>query len=73
MFIEMNPYEYTITVGNIVINNVHDNEAERFKNGEIIVAREVDDEWWFYGCYKNPNFALDVAQEVNGRCFAYEE
>lgn len=48
------------------INNVPEYAIEEVEqNGCVIVARYVNDELWFYGCYTEEK-AIVVAQEVCG-------
>lgn len=48
-----------------MINNM----PEYAKDYEFIVAREVDNEYWFYGAYVNGFKAEQVAVEINGVIF----
>ena len=44
-------------------------KQEYADNYEFIVAREVNDEFWFYGAYTNGFKAEYVAKEINGIIF----
>lgn len=48
-----------------MINNM----PEYAKDYEFIVARKVDDEFWFWGAYSNGFQAELVAGEINGVIF----
>lgn len=34
-----------------------------------IVARKVNNEWWFWGAYNNPDEAINAMFEVKGEIF----
>ena len=42
------------------------NEPNYAKDYNYIVARLIDDEYWFYGAYNDGAKAEKVANEVNG-------
>jgi len=50
------------------INNMNAN----YQNYKFIVARFVDDEFWFYGCFNDENKADEVAAMVHGICVCSE-
>ena len=52
-----------------IINNLPD----YFTEYPYMVARRVDDDWWFYGCYKTHARAADAAWEVGGEVFTADE
>lgn len=45
------------------------NEPAYAKDYEFIVARKVDDEYWFWGAYSNGFKAEQVAIEIGGIIF----
>lgn len=45
------------------------NEPKYANDYEFIVARKVDNEYWFYGAYENGFKAEQVALEINGVIF----
>ena len=49
----------------LVIHNL----PEYANHYEFIVARKVDNEFWFYGAYKNGFKAEDIALEIGGVIF----
>lgn len=49
----------------VTINNVPEYAKEK---GKYIVARYVDNEWWFYGAYEEGT-AGKVATDVGGEVF----
>ena len=52
----------TINANGYKVNNV----PEYYTNYEYMVAREVDDAMWFWGCYHDFDDALACAQELGG-------
>ena len=44
------------------INNLPDN----YKNYLFVVARKVDGDLWFWGCYNDRNRANEAALEMDG-------
>ena len=44
------------------INNL----PENFKEYAFIVARRIDDDLWFWGCFNDRNKANQVAIEIDG-------
>lgn len=44
------------------INNLPDN----YKNYAYVVARKVDGDLWFWGCYNDRNRANEAALEMDG-------
>lgn len=50
------------------INNLPDN----YKNYAYVVARKVDGDLWFWGCYNDRNRANETALEMDGETWATE-
>ena len=50
------------------INNLPNN----YKDYTYVVARRVDGDLWFWGCFNDYNRAIDVALEVGGETWATE-
>lgn len=45
------------------------NQPSYAKDYEFIVARECDNEWWFWGAYADGYKAEQAALEINGVVF----
>ena len=54
---------------NVIIRNVKTYATEY----KYIVARRVDNEWWFWGAWNEYNEAFDAATNINGCVFPREE
>jgi hypothetical protein len=52
-----------------IINNLPD----YYTAYPFLVARRVDDDWWFYGSYNTRERAADVAWREDGEVFTSDE
>jgi len=51
------------------INNLPD----YYTGYNYLVARVVDGDWWFWGCYSTLNRAREAAYEIDGDIFTPDE